>query len=121
MCKPPNLATTPECNGPNLIRSWAEGWTSVPTPGNCFANRNAAHTSGRSRGSFCLDFGTVLRCGHRNRFLQTLNLRSLIPSGPKVLNKEQEPRDENRYACKDEKDNPKILFVKANVSHKCED
>jgi len=66
---------------------------------------------------FFLDFGTLPRCGHRNRFLQTLNLRCLIPSGSKVLNKEQEPRDENPYASKDEKDDPKILFAKANVSH----
>ena len=50
-------------------------------------------------------------------FLPTLNLRCLIPSGSKVLNKEQEPRDENPYTSKDEKDDPKILFAKADVSH----
>jgi hypothetical protein len=63
-------------------------------------------------------FWAVQWCGHRNRFFQqTLNLSSLIPSGSKVLNKKQEPGDENPYASKDEKDDPKILFAKADVSH----
>ena len=44
MCKPPNLATTPECNGLNLIRSWAEGWTSVK----CYRSVVCMHHGGRA-------------------------------------------------------------------------